>query len=244
MTRLLLRAVGDLTVTLGALVLLFALWQGWWTDVRANAASDAALELVAAQFAHPSEPPAPRQAVDGDARPTGPTEVVEPPSSGYVHDQAIAIVHLPTIGERRVVREGTDAEVLNQGVLGHYPGTAAPGEVGNFALAGHRTTYGRPLWDLGEMRPGDPVIVETEAGYHVYRFERLEVVEPSRWQVLAPVPGQPDATPTEASMVLTACHPRFSAAERLIGFAVLDRSVPRSEGPPPELQAEQGREAG
>lgn len=244
MMRLLLRVVGELTVTLGALVLLFALWQGWWTDVRANAASDQALDQVAARFADPSDDPVAPAAPEGDEGPTGPTEVVEPPSSGYVHDQAIAIVHLPTIGERRVVREGTDAEVLNQGVLGHYPGTAAPGEVGNFALAGHRTTYGRPLWDLGEMEPGDPVVVETEAGYHVYRLERLEVVEPSRWQVLAPVPDHPDATPTEASMVLTACHPRFSAAERLIGYAVLDRSVPRSEGPPPELDAEQGREAG
>ncbi len=231
--RLALRAVGDLTLTLGAVLLLFVVWQGWWTDVQANAKSDELLIEARAEFIAP-----PADDAATEVRDTEPTEVVEPPATSYAINDPIAVIYLPTIGQERVVKEGTDRDVLNQGVLGHYPGTGAPGQVGNFALAGHRTTYGRPLWDLAEMKAGDPIVVETAAGYHVYSFEKLEVVEPSRWEVLAPVPGAPEAEASRASMVLTACHPKFSAAERLVGYAVLDRSVPRSQGAPPELLAD------
>lgn len=233
MIRVVSRVVGDVAMTLGAVALLFAIWQGWWSDVQANGQASSQLAQVQAELRTASAPPpAPSGTGDGgDAD----TTVLEPAASSYVNDEAIGVIHLPTIDERRVVKEGTDSDVINQGVLGHYPETAAPGQVGNFAVAGHRTTYGRPLWDLGEMSAGDPIIVETAAGYHLYRLQRLDVVPPDRWQVLAPVPGQPETAATEASMVLTACHPKFSAAERLVGYAVLERSVPRDQGPPPEM---------
>lgn len=235
------QGVGDLLLTVGVTLLLFVVWQGWWTDVQANAQASDTLAQVRSDFAAaaPAAPssPAPEQGSEDDRAPqeTPGEPLPEPDPATFEYGDALAVAYLPTIGEERVVKEGTEGDVLNQGVLGHYPDTAGPGQVGNFALAGHRTTYGRPLWDLGEMAPGDPIVVETAANYHVYRFEELEVVDPGRWQVLAPVPGEPEAEPEEARMVLTACHPRFSAQERLIGYAVLDRSVPRSAGPPPEL---------
>ncbi|MFK5635907.1 MULTISPECIES: class E sortase [unclassified Ornithinimicrobium] len=234
MLRTTLRAVGDLAVTLGALTLLFVVWQGWWTDVQANAQAEDLLVQVRGELDDPPQALPDQRA----ARDRAPERVVEPPASSIVHDQAIGVVHLPTIGEVRVVKEGTSPDVLNEGVLGHYPGTGAPGAVGNFAVAGHRTTYGRPLWHLEELKDGDPIVVETEGGYHVYRIEGLEVVEPTRWQVLAPVPGDPEASASVASMVLTACHPKFSAEERLVAHAVLERSVPRDQGPPPEIRAD------
>lgn len=234
-TRLLVRTLGELLMTAGGLVLLFVVWQLWWTDVQAAATADRALEQLQETFAGTAEAPAPTSpGTPDEPEPTAPDAAGEEPA--YEPGEGLAIVHLPTIDQTVAVHEGVDLDVLNLGVLGHYPGTALPGEVGNFAVAGHRTTYGRPLWDLGEMRPGDPVVVETAAGWSVYRLERHRVVYPSETEVLAPVPDRPGAEPTEAWMVLTACHPKFSAQQRLIGYALLDRTVPRAEGPPPELQ--------
>ncbi|MDQ3359695.1 MAG: sortase [Actinomycetota bacterium] len=88
------------------------------------------------------------------------------------------------------------------------------------------------------MSPGDPVVVETADDYHVYTFERTRVVTPEQTEVLAAVPDDPSAEPAQAWMVITACHPKFSAAERLIGYALLDRTVPREAGPPAELSGD------
>ncbi|OLT15662.1 hypothetical protein BJF80_09760 [Serinicoccus sp. CUA-874] len=144
-------------------------------------------------------------------------------------------MHLPTVGELRPVAQGVALPILNLGVLGHYPSTDLPGEVGNFAVAGHRTTYGAPLWSIGELRPGDPVVVETAEGWHVYDLDRTEIIAPTQTEVIADVPGEPGAEPTQAWMVMTACHPKFSAAQRIAAFALLDRFVPRADGPPPEV---------
>lgn len=136
----------------------------------------------------------------------------------------------------RPVNEGVELSVLNRGVLGHYPETAAPGGIGNFAVAGHRTTYGRPLWDVALLRPGDPVVVETATDYYVYRLSELRIVQPDQTEVVAPVPGRPGAAPTERWMVMTACHPKFSASQRIVALSRLDYSQPRSAGVPTELE--------
>ena len=107
-------------------------------------------------------------------------------------------------------------------------------------MAGHRSTYGRPLWALGELDEGDPIVVETADAFHVYRVTGTRVTHPDDVAVLAPAPDHPGTEPQQASMVLTTCHPRFSAQQRLIGYAVLDRSVPRGAGPPPELDGTTG----
>ncbi|ANS80012.1 Membrane protein [Serinicoccus hydrothermalis] len=81
--------------------------------------------------------------------------------------------------------------ILNLGVLGHYPSSDLPGEVGNFAVAGHRTTYGAPLWAIGEMALGDPIVVETAQGWNVCRLDRTEIIAPTQTEVIADVPGDP-----------------------------------------------------
>lgn len=230
--RLLGRGLGEVLVTLGALVLLFVVWQLWWTDVTANRVQADILDSVRSDYAVAEPDPTPE--------PSGPAAEEEPepeqdPALPPGATETVAIVHLPTIGEERVVMEGVAIETLDLGVLGRYPDAADPGEVGNFAVAGHRTTYGRPLWGLGDMQMGDPVVVETPDGWYVYTLERRRIVFPNQTEVLAPVPDQPGAEPEEAWMVLTACHPKFSAAERMIGYALLDRFVPRADGPPAEI---------
>ncbi|MGH8906314.1 MAG: sortase [Egibacteraceae bacterium] len=115
------------------------------------------------------------------------------------------------------VVEGVGVEDLKKGP-GHYTGTALPGQPGNFAVAGHRTTYGNPFFDLDELQPSDQVWVTDRQGTQwVYSVVRQEVVSPDAKRVLNPDPlstGRPTLT-------LTSCHPRFSNAQRLVIFAQL-----------------------
>ena len=223
-------ALGELLITAGVLVLLFLVWQLWWTDVAAADDQRAAVASVQQTFA--SAPPATGTAPDAapDA-PADPPVLGEPEQDG----EGFAVVHVPRFGEgwQVAAEQGVGLRaVLNDGVLGHYPGTAMPGGVGNLALAGHRTTYGAPLSAVADLVPGDPLVVETADGWYVYLVRGTEVVTPDRVDVIAPVPGDPQATPTERLITLTACHPRFSARQRYVVHGVLDSFSPRG-GPPP-----------
>jgi sortase A len=214
--------VGDLLVTAGLLLLLFVAWQLWWTDVTANRTQDATVSTLTRDFATaPSPPSSPAS-----------TSATERPRSVPFGD-AFAIVRIPRFGAgyARPLLEGTSRTVLEEGI-GHYAGTAAPGAVGNFAVAGHRTTYGRPFHDIDKLRTGDLVVVETKAAYAVYAVKRHEVVAPTDVQVLAAVPDQPAARPTERWMTMTACHPEYSAAQRYVVFAQLVGTYAHADGLP------------
>jgi sortase A len=209
---------GDLLVTAGALLLLFVGWQLWWTDVTANRAQSATVDTLTRDFT--ATPPS-------TTPPT--TEKPTPVAFG----QAFAIIRVPRFGAdyARPVLQGTSLDILQEG-FGHYADTAGPGQVGNFAVAGHRTTYGRPLHDIDTLREGDVVVVETKTAYHVYAVKRHRIVAPTEVEVIAPVPEEPGAKPTERWLTLTACHPKYSAAERYVVFAQLTRSYPRAQGLP------------
>jgi sortase A len=208
---------GEILVTLGVLLLLFAAWQLWWTDVVANREQ---AQLV--------------RSLEGDFTPEAGThrgQDATPPGIGP--DGAFAIVRIPRFGDdyARPVLEGTGREVLAHGV-GHYVGTAAPGAVGNFALAGHRTTYGRPFHDVDRLRDGDRVVVETADEVYVYEVTSRELVRPGDVDVIGPVPGEPGRQPTEALLTMTSCHPKFSATQRFVVHARLSETVPRAEWDP------------
>lgn len=235
--RIAIRTLGELFITVGVLLLLFLVWQLWWTDVEANAKSDDILKTTEALFAGAAVPGSGGEGQSGtgggDGN-NGATEDADIEGAGP-SGAAMAIVHMPTIGETRAVMNGVELSILNQGVLGAYPESEDPGEIGNFAVAGHRTTYGRPLWNIAELSPGDPIIVETKDDYFVYRFERNQIVTPLQTEVIADVPGDREAEATERSMVMTACHPKFSAAQRIVAFNSFDYEQPRSDGPPAEM---------
>jgi sortase A len=134
-----------------------------------------------------------------------------PPRTARVPGAAVAILRIPAIDVDYVVVEGTDTESLKKGP-GHYTSTAYPWEdSGAVGIAGHRTTYGAPFWSLDELGEGDRIVLATEYGIFTYRVTSTEIVAPSDGSVL-------DQT-TDPTLVLTTCHPRFSAAERLIVFA-------------------------
>jgi sortase A len=123
---------------------------------------------------------------------------------------AIGRIAIPSIGVSEFVVEGTDTANLRKGP-GHYPDTPLPGERGTAAIAGHRTTYGAPFRRLDDLRPGQPVAVDLPYGRFVYRVERVRIVDDEDVSVLRRVGYD--------RLVLTACHPLYSAAERVVAFA-------------------------
>lgn len=116
---------------------------------------------------------------------------------------------------------------------GHYPNTARPGEIGNFAVAGHRNPA--TFWRLDEMARGDVIVVEDKDTWHVYRVTQNHIVAPTQVEVVAPVPNRPGVKPTRAMLTLTTCHPKYDNYQRLIVHAELVRSQPKSDGRPAEL---------
>lgn len=223
--------VGELLITVGVLLLGFLVWQLWWTDVEGNAAQ---AEIVRDLGFTP--PPAPVEPTDdgiADPRRDEPPVLAEPG-----HAVSFASLQVPRwAGEpERPISQGTDrATVLDELGIGHYEGTAMPGGIGNFALAGHRVTFGKPFNRIEELQIGDPLVVRTADTWYVYKVTSTLVVMPANVEVIAPAPGQPGVEPTDRSITLTTCHPMFSARERYIVHGVLDYWAPVTDGTPAEL---------
>jgi sortase A len=125
--------------------------------------------------------------------------------------EAYAILKIPSIRVNDVVVQGTDTESLQRGP-GHYRETDDPWDRrGRVGIAGHRTTYGAPFWDLDQVEDGDVITLVTEFGTYAYRVTRTKIIQPDQIGVLDPT--------KRATLVLTTCTPRFSAAQRLIVYA-------------------------
>lgn len=123
---------------------------------------------------------------------------------------AIARIEIPAIGVSEYVIEGTDTGSLRKGP-GHYPETPLPGDDGTTAIAGHRTTYGAPFRDIDDLKRGQVIAVDMPDGRFVYRVEGTAIVDDSDLSVLEPVGYR--------RLMLSACHPLYSAAQRVIVFA-------------------------
>ncbi|MDQ3306424.1 MAG: class E sortase [Actinomycetota bacterium] len=135
-------------------------------------------------------------------------------SDSVAEGDSLTRLMIPSLDVDVVVVEGTSASALRAGA-GHYPESPLPCEIGNVAIAGHRTTYGRPFHNLDLMKPGDKVILETPVGTCTYSVNKDPfVVEPNDFSVL-------DRTST-GTLTLTTCHPKNSAAQRLILQADLE----------------------
>lgn len=217
--------LGEVLITLGLLLLLFGAWQLWWTDVTANREQASTVQALERGF------------VIGGLPERGTPDSVATLTK-VPFGKAFGIVRIPRFGAdyARPVLQGTDHDTLTKG-MGHYSGTAFPGQVGNFALAGHRTTYGRPLHNIDRLQKGDIIVVETKASYIVYAVDRHVIVTPNHVEVIAPVPQHPGVKPTQAWMTMTACHPKFSATQRYVVFARLVKIIPRASGLPASFMA-------
>jgi sortase A len=131
---------------------------------------------------------------------------------------AVGKIQIDRIGLDTVFVEGTDAGDLRKGP-GHYSGTPLPGQRGTVAIAGHRTTYGAPFRNINKVRPGDEITVAMPYGRFTYRVERTRIVPPTAVWVTQRV--------SYDRLILSACHPLYSAAKRIVVFARLVRSTPR-----------------
>jgi sortase A len=174
--------------------------------------------------------------------------------AGIPLGQGIANIYIPRFGRDYAftIVQGTGESDLEKGP-GHYVGTALPGQIGNFSVAGHRVGKGEPFLNLDHLKPGDAVIVETKSNWYVYRVmgdvpresftepngqlwtdsngvPGREVVDPSDGNVILPIPNHPGAVGNVPYMTMTTCHPKFTATQRMIVHALLDknRTVPRN----------------
>lgn len=207
-----LRTVGELSITAGLILLLFCAYLLWGTGAYTGRQQPLLQEELAREMAG-----GPRLAQD---RPLGRVRL----------GGAVALLRIPRIGAdyRYAVIEGVSPEHLKKGP-GHYPGTALPGQIGNFVVSGHRTTYGAPFNEIDKLRPGDEILVDAREARYTYRVTRQRIVQPTALEVVEPVPGRPGRRPRRASITLTTCHPEYSAAQRLIVHGVLARTEPREE---------------
>ena len=190
--------IGQSLISLGVLILLFVAYQLWGTNL-AEARSQRGLTNEIEAALGPS----------GAGGGLDPSTVPPPAPEG----EAIAIIKIPKIGVEKAVIEGVGVPELKKGP-GHYPKTPLPGQPGNSAIAGHRTTYGAPFYRLDELTTGDKIFVTTRQGRFEYRMmEPPTKVTPKQVEVLDPTPDN--------RLTLTTCEPRFSASHRLIAVASL-----------------------
>jgi LPXTG-site transpeptidase (sortase) family protein len=211
------RGAGELLITFGLIVLLFAAYEIWGKTAIVDAHQDDLGRQLTEQWA--GQP---------TVAPSTPASAAPKPLAG----KAIAALYIPRMKKHWTVVQGvTPADIRY--APGHYPDSAMPGEIGNFSIAGHRNRA--IFWDLDLLKVGDPVIAQTADSWHIYRVSSTEIVKPTAVQVVAPVPNQPGVRPTVAMLTMTTCNPKYNNYQRLVVHATLDRSQPRSAGNPAEL---------
>ncbi len=229
--RFVLRGVGQVLITGGVIVLLFVVYEVYVTNFFADREQHQVKTALRTDWQ--SEPGDPLLQLPRSRTPSVPDGT------------GIAFLYIPRLGRDYgwAIVQGTSAADLEKGP-GHYRGTALPGQVGNFAVAGHRVGKGEPFLNLDQLRAGDPVIVETESNWYVYQvlgggghidepdptaqgIPGRQIVTPGGGRdVLDPVPDHRGEQPSLKLMTMTTCHPKFTASHRLIVHAKLARVVP------------------
>ncbi len=212
--------VGTGLRNLGVLLLLFVVFQLWGTAALEH--RDQARLQHSFQVAVASQPSQSSSVASGDpSTVTTPTTVAAPPAAPS--GEAVAVIKIPKVGVEQAVVEGTGVSDLRKGP-GHYRNTPLPGQPGNAAIAGHRTTYGAPFNRIDELTPGDAILVTTLQGNFKYIVSEAPFpVSPSQNDVLFPK--------EDNRLTLTTCHPKFSAQKRLIVVAKLAPRVTPAAAP-------------
>jgi sortase A len=261
-TRNTVRNVGEVFITLGIVLLLFVVYEVYWTDLVSAGKQDDAASALDSRWGDPASADPKRQ----------------DHFQGLGEGDGFAKIYIPSFGADYdfTVVEGTSAASLEIGP-GHYTKTAYPGQPGNFAVAGHRVGKGAPFNDINLIQSCDAIVVETQYSWFVYRMlpmadekegwaqgkgadpkckgvaplggpygdlEGQHIVLPTDGGVIAPVPPNGGKKPSKGEMAslmtLTTCHPRFSDKERLIVHAVLTKQwakdAKKPNERPPELE--------
>lgn len=234
--------IGEILITAGVVVLLYVVWQLWVGDLIYGAERNATGTELSQEWqqqydADAATTPTPSPTATDAADPvTAPPPVIPEPGDG----EKFAVMRIPRFGSDYAVPMAggvTRARTLDPIGIGHYPGTKMPGEAGNFAVAAHRTTWGKPFNRIAELHVGDAIVIETPDGWYTYRFRTLEYVRPDEVEVLLPVPQAMDVPAGTAYLTMTSCSPMYSMTERIVAYSVFESFTPRSAGEPASLAA-------
>jgi sortase A len=226
-----LGAVGRACITGGVLILLFVVYQLWGTGIREAQAQKELEDQFEESLDEAGRVPTttttvPRSTTSSTS--TSSTTTTVPPLEPVPEGEPVARIRIPKIGVDKIVVEGVSVADLKKGP-GHYPETPLPGQEGNAAIAGHRTTYGAPFNRIDELVAGDEIVVETVQGEFRYVVTEQQIVSPSQVEVLD--------DKGDDRLTLTACHPKYSARQRIVVVAELEPEAkpfprpPRSEEP-------------
>lgn len=205
-----LGTIGRVCITAGVLILLFVAYQLWGTGLREAQAQNALESEFEERVAEPGSDDQATTTTLPDSPDSGST--VGPPPPPPAEGDAIARMRIPAIDVDKIVVEGVGVSDLKRGP-GHYPGSPLPGQPGNAAIAGHRTTYGAPFHRLDELEAGDEILVTTAQGSFSYEVREQLIVSPDQVEVLDDF--------GDDRLTLTACHPKYSARQRIIVVAAL-----------------------
>ncbi|MEV8565777.1 class E sortase [Streptomyces sp. NPDC051322] len=218
------RAIGEIFISLGVLMLLFVTYQLWWTNVRAHQEANGTAHSLQEDWA---------KGGDTSNQP-----------GAFEPGQGFAIIHIPKLDVVVPIAEGVSKhKVLDRGMVGHYSEgklkTAMPSaRTGNFALAGHRNTHGEPFRYINKLKNGDKVVVETKDDYYTYEVtSHLAQTSPSNVSVITPVPPGSGFTGPGRYITLTTCTPEFTSTYRMVVWGKMVDERPRSKGMPKALTA-------
>lgn len=220
---LVMSGIGQTMLTLGVVLGLFVVWQLYVTTWQVQGATAAAVQSFQSSTAN-------------DATATTEVQRTDPPPGVTIPavGQTFATLHVPRWDSMVIpIMQGTNEAVLDTGYAGHYTDTQGPGELGNFALAAHRRSYGNSFRRVHELQTGDPLVVETSQAWLVYQVTSTEIVLPSQGDVIYPVPHKSkDTVPHERLMTLTTCHPEYGNTQRFVVYSKFSYWVPRTQGRP------------
>lgn len=192
---------------IGFILILFAGWQLWGTSIEQSQSQHALRQQFQSDVQSHVIPTSSKQV--GPSLISATINVPNPPEGSV-----IGHLEIPAIGVDQYVVQGTTEADLSKGP-GHYVGTSVPGQAGNVAIAGHRTTYGAPFNNLGDLKSGDPIYLTSDSGERLtYIVSRVPIaVSPQDVSVLNTV--------NDNRLTLTTCNPRFSDTQRLVAVALL-----------------------
>ena len=234
-----LGAIGRVMITAGVLILLFVVYQLWGTGIRERQAQDR-LErrfnsIVAEGGSSDTTASSSSDTTSTTADPAASTTAATlPPVTAPSESLVVAAgdplgkIEIPKIGLTAYVVEGVSVDDLKEGP-GHYPETPFPGQKGNAAIAGHRTTYGAPFANLDDLAVGDKIVVTTLQGTFTYGVSDTQIVNPDQVEVLNDF--------GDNRVTLTACHPKYDLSQRIIVTGTLEGQPAPTPAPTPESVA-------
>jgi sortase A len=213
MVRTFSRGFGELCVTAGVILLLFIAYLFWGTAWKADSAQNSLAAQLNQEWANQN----------GSGK-SGKASVID-----LVTGEPFAFIEIPAFGKhwKFTIIQGTALAQLNVSP-GHVPGTQLPGQVGNFAVAGHRVTAGNPFWSLPSLKPGDLVYIQTGSDNYTYKVTGEKQVLPTDTGVVDPVPDHPGEQPTKRLITLITCNPAWTGTHRIVVQGILVHTQPRA----------------